>query len=115
MLSIQDHVVNQQTLNFWARYFSQQDLNVKVSTFIDALFQEYTYGLFKPQTTKLLAQNETFDTFSFDELLADLRHDLTLRLSIDSQKLSLNALNLFTRETGLERALCELVTDCLHK
>ena len=115
MLLVQDHIVNQQTLNFWNRYFSQEDLNVKVNTFIDALFQEYTYGLIKPQVTKLLQQNDTFDTFNFEELLSDLRQDLTLKLSIDSHKISLNALNLFTRDLGLDRALIDLVTDSLFK
>ena len=102
-------------MNFWNRYFSQEDLNVKVNTFIDALFQEYTYGLIKPQVTKLLQQNDTFDTFNFEELLSDLRQDLTLKLSIDSHKISLNALNLFTRDLGLDRALIDLVTDSLFK
>ena len=45
----------------------------------------------------------------------DLRHDLSLKLSIDTFKISLNALNLFTRDLGLERALTDLVTDCLFK
>jgi hypothetical protein len=62
-----------------------------------------------------LQQNETFDTFNFDELLADLRKDLSLKLSIDTIKISLNALNLFTRDIGLERALSDLVTDSLFK
>ena len=88
---------------------------MKVNTFIEALLQEYTYGLIKPQVTKLLQQNDTFDTFNFEELLSDLRQDLTLKLSIDSHKISLNVLNLFTRDLGLDRALIDLVTDSLFK
>lgn len=38
-----------------------------------------------------------------------------MKLSIDTFKISLNALNLFTRDVGLERALTDLVTDCLFK
>ncbi len=45
----------------------------------------------------------------------DLRKDLSIKLSIDTVKVSLNALNLFTRDLGLERALLDLVTDCLFK
>jgi hypothetical protein len=40
---------------------------------------------------------------------------LALKLSIDTKKISLNALELFTRENGLERALIDLTGVCLMR
>ena len=79
--------------------------------FLDCLFQEYTYGLIKP-TAANLAGDEPFE---FEDLLKDLRIELALKLSIDTKKISLNALELFTRENGLERALVDLIGISLMK
>ena len=67
--------------------------------------------MIKPAATKL-SNDEPFD---FDDLVSDLRSELSLKLSIDTKKISLNALELFTRESGLDRALTEMTGTCLLK
>jgi hypothetical protein len=37
------------------------------------------------------------------------------KVSIDGKKVSLNALELWTREKGIERAISDLVGECLLK
>lgn len=65
--------------------------------------------MIKPTASKL-SVDEPFD---LDDLLSDLRSELSLKLSIDGKKISLNALELFTREAGLERALGDMTGACL--
>jgi hypothetical protein len=48
-------------------------------------------------------------------LLEDLKAELSRKLSIDGFKISLNALELFTRDQGIEHALMNIVSDCLLK
>jgi hypothetical protein len=49
------------------------------------------------------------------DLLTSIRNSLTLKLSLDPPRLSLNALNLWTRDLGLECALLSIATECLQK
>jgi hypothetical protein len=50
-----------------------------------------------------------------DTLFIDLRAELMRKVSIDGKKVSLNALELWTREKGIERAISDLVGECLLK
>jgi|LauGreDrversion4_2_1035121.scaffolds.fasta_scaffold1125377_1 hypothetical protein len=43
----------------------------------------------------------------------DFRQEVARRVSIDGNKVSLNALELLTRENGIERAILDIVSDCL--
>jgi hypothetical protein len=46
-------------------------------------------------------------------LILDFQEEISRKVSIDQKKVSLNALELFTRENGLERALIDVVSDCV--
>lgn len=50
-----------------------------------------------------------------DTLYLDLRAELMRKVSIDGKKVSLNALELWTRDIGLEKGLSEVVSECLLK
>jgi hypothetical protein len=41
--------------------------------------------------------------------------ELSRKISIDEKKVSLNALELFTRDRGLEKAYSEVVLECILK
>ena len=45
----------------------------------------------------------------------DLQLELIRKVSIDERKVSLNALEFFTRERGIEKSLHEVVQECILK
>lgn len=47
--------------------------------------------------------------------MADLFNEVSRKISIDQRIVSLNALEFFTREKGLEQALTGLVEDVINK
>lgn len=76
------------TLSFWQRYFSclQQ---VELTQFFSALQQEYY--------TEVLA-----DLDKSDDFLQELFVDIGRKVSVDEMHVSMNALELWTRDRGLE-------------
>ena len=52
------------------------------------------------------------DAFNEDELMADFYTDLQNKVSIDQEFVSLNALELFTRKTGLIKSIQTLLEEC---
>ena len=45
----------------------------------------------------------------------DLNSELKLKLSIDEEYISINALELFTRDYGLSKTLTNLVNECVTR
>jgi len=113
LLSVRDHLTHPQAISFWARYFNEQDINVKVEAFNDAVMQEFMVSLIKPTISKLKKQSD-FEADQ-DEIIKDLQNEIARKVSIDQKKISMNALELFTRDLGLEKPLENLVSDCFLK
>lgn len=115
ILCVKDHLTNGLTLNFWNRYFSDSQLIVKVDKFNNAIVQEYSISLIEPTVNKFHKSTENKVDVNFDELIEDLREEVSRKVSIDGIKVSLNALEIFTRDRGLEKSLVDLISDCLMK
>ena len=47
--------------------------------------------------------------------MQELNQELTMKLSIDEEFISINALELFTREHGLAKTISLLVNECVQK
>lgn len=47
--------------------------------------------------------------------MGDINSELRMKLSIDEEYVSINALELFTREDGLSKAIRNLVQDCIAR
>lgn len=71
--------------------------------------------MIQPAVIKFQKASEGKFVLNYEEMLTDLQHEVARKVSIDGKKVSLNALELFTRENGLERCLVELVSDCVLK
>lgn len=101
-LTIEDQLSEPQTLSFWKRYFiedfSEEDAKqpVKIEDFCDAIQQEFYSGLILP------VLNESDEAIDADQLMDDLNQELRLKLSLDDQFVSLNALELFTRKENAD-------------
>lgn len=50
-----------------------------------------------------------------DDILAEFYEDLSNRVSIDQKTVSLNALEIFTRNKGLVEAVRTLLEDCIGR
>ena len=46
-----------------------------------------------------------------EELMSELQANISRKISVDQRKVSLNALELFTRDKGIEKFITELVED----
>lgn len=88
-------------------------MSVKISKFNDALLQEYSISLIEPAVAKF--KHDCNTDVNFEDLIDDLRHEVSRRVSIDGTKVSLNALELLTRDNGLERVLVDMVQECLMR
>jgi hypothetical protein len=77
-------------------------MSVTVENFFEAIQQEYFISVIQPVITKA-----GFD-INQEELMSDLQADLMRKVSIDEKKVSLNALELFTRDLGLDKCIKDL-------
>ncbi|CDW72779.1 UNKNOWN [Stylonychia lemnae] len=109
ILNIKDHLTNQQTLNFWKRYFTENCMNVNVENFYEAVQQEFFISTIQPVIDK-----QDFQV-NQKEFIKDLQLEIVRKVSIDEQKVSLNALELFTRERGIEKCINECAIECILK
>ena len=115
-LAIEDQLSDVATINFYRRYFLEeegernyeftleptaarklvralgQDEPPSVKEFCDAIFQEY-------YSSTLIDLLEEADE---SEFRIDLEQELGIKLSLDGEKLSLSALDIFTKTVGLE-------------
>jgi hypothetical protein len=104
ILSVKDHLSNPETLDFWVRYFSDyKDSPVISDNFCDAIQQEFNALVLKPNLDPI------HDDHLVDEILAEFYEDLRNRVSIDQKTVSLNALEIFTRNKGLLDAVRSLL------
>ena len=55
------------------------------------------------------------DNISEELLMSDLNSELRMKLSIDEEYVSINALELFTREFGLSKTITNLVNECVAR
>jgi hypothetical protein len=45
--------------------------------------------------------------------MQDLKAEISRKVSIDEKKVSLNALELLTRERGIEKSISNILQDCI--
>ncbi len=104
ILSFKDHLSNPETLDFWVRYFSDyKDAPVISDHFCDAIQQEFNALVLKPNLDPI------HDDHLVDDILNEFYEDLRNRVSIDQKTVSLNALEIFTRNKGLLDAVRSLL------
>jgi hypothetical protein len=110
ILSVRDHLTNPETLDFWRRYFhSDKDIAVPTDDFCEAIRQEVNGLVIKP------ALNAIKDEAVAEDILAEFYEDLSNRISIDQKTVSLNALEIFTRNKGLVDSVRDLLQDCVSR
>jgi len=110
MLSVREYLTHPQTLSFWKRYFFNENITtVTVDNFFQAILQEYFLALIEPK----VKSNEI--EINIEELKSDLFQALQSKISVNQQTVSLNALQLFTREFGLDPSLQGMIIDCINK
>jgi hypothetical protein len=108
ILSVRDHLTNPETLDFWRRYFhSDKDIAVPTDEFCEAIRQEVNGLVIKPALNAI--KNEAVA----EDILAEFYEDLSNRISIDQKTVSLNALEIFTRNKGLVDAVRDILQDCV--
>ena len=111
VLSVTDHLTTRDAVDFWHRYFADITNNsVDLEAFCDAVQSEFSTNVFKHVFDELPA-----DSVSEEDVMADFYADLQNKVSIDQEFVSLNALELFTRKNGLERAVKTLLEECVSR
>ena len=111
VLSVTDHLTCKEAIDFWHRYFADQtNNNVLLEAFCDAVQSEFSTNVFKNCFEEAGADN-----INEDEVMADFYIDLQNKVSIDQVVVSLNALELFSRRKGLERAIKTVLEECLSR
>jgi hypothetical protein len=110
ILSVKDHLTNAETLDFWRRYFADfKGKEVSTDHFCDTIQQEYNALVLKPNLDPIR------DDHLVEDILAEFYEDLSNRVSIDQKTVSLNALEIFTRNNGLLDAVRSLLQDCIGR
>ena len=102
VLEIEDQISDPETVKFWKRYF-EEDYNsnfrdqIQIDDFCNAIYQEFydilIYGF--------LSEHDLDE----DALIQELNNLLRGKVSLDEEYVSHNALELFTRDTGLQSSL----------
>ena len=101
-----DHLTNPETLDFWHRYFQDYRENeVKTEHFCDAIQQEFNALVLRPHLDPIA------DEQLVEDILTEFYDDLSNRVSIDQKTVSLNALEIFTRNKGLLEAVKGMLVD----
>lgn len=122
VLSVSDHLTQRDAIDFWRRYFNASDNTtvngnygnggaVCIEAFCDAVQSEFSTNVFK----HVFDEMPNADTVNGDEVMQDFYNDLQNKVSIDQEVVSLNALELFTRRNGLERAIKTLLEECVSR
>ena len=97
LLSFEDVLTDEQTKNLWQRYF-RHDSKVNADLFINCVAEEFK------------------DLLNFPlEEHNNILHILKERISLDGENISLNALQVFTKENGLENSLKEIIDEAMQK
>lgn len=113
ILTIEDQLSDKQTIEFWRRYFEDGQQQVSIDEFCEAIQSEFFASLIAHALQDNQLDEETF--------MLDFFQELRVKVSIDEQSVSLNALELFTRTTeesgtrGLRKAVQELVSECISR
>ena len=106
-----DHLTSKDAIDFWRRYF--QDYNnseVPLDDFFEAIQSEYATLVFKS-----LLDDLPPNSVAEEDLVQDFYADLQNKVSIDQEYVSLNALELFCRKNGLQRAVRSLFEDSISR
>ena len=120
MLSVTDHLSQRDAIDFWHRYFNPSDSThsnndysngVCIDAFLDAIQSEFATNVYKHVFDEL----PSADAVNEEEVMQDFYADLQNKVSIDQEVVSLNALELFTRRNGLERAVKTLLEECVSR
>jgi hypothetical protein len=80
---------------------------VPTDEFCEAIRQEVNGLVIKPALNAI--KNEAVA----EDILAEFYEDLSNRISIDQKTVSLNALEIFTRNKGLVDAVRDILQDCV--
>ena len=101
VLQIEDQLSDPETLNFWRRYFQEEcddrdpeqspGLQILIDDFCDAIHQEFFSGII----ANILDENE--GAIDEETLVQEVNQELRLKLCLDEETVSINALELFTR------------------
>ena len=106
-MKIEDQISDGETLEFWKRYFDDYQDNgqglIQIHQFCDAIQSEFYSNVIAQ------ALQENSESLSEELLMSELNSGLRTKLSIVEEFVSINALELFTRDQGLTKALTNLV------
>ena len=84
--------------------------------FTEAVMQEYMVRVVRPQVERLVGAGEDGEGVDMEGLVEEVKKEIGRKVSIDSRRISLNALELLTREHGLEKSLVvDTVNECFQR
>ena len=109
LLSVSDHLTNEEVIEFWYRRFSRHNSNqVTLDMFCDAIQSEYSHSIIKP----IINGDNSID---LEELLENFYTELAGKVTIDNEFVCLNSLELFTRSRGLKNAIRIVFEDMMMR
>ena len=120
-MNIDDRLSDSETVKFWKRYF-ELDYNfndkvpVTIEEFCDAVFKEFGDTLIAETAEACFRDDQ--EGLDEDQLFKDLVDELRLKICIDDENVSINALELFTRSSskqGLSENLKPILNSCCLK
>jgi len=97
VLGVDDWFTHPQTREFWKRYFADRTSKVPLSSFYSALQQEFPH----------FQQNA--------DIFEDVCSDLRTKISVDDQFVSLHALQVCTRDKGMNQLIADLIQEIIQK
>ena len=80
-----------------------------INDFSEAIQSEFYSGVI---AAVLDEHQESLDE---ETMMAEIYNELKLKVCLDGENVSLNALELFTRDKDLKRAITDLVTECAQR
>lgn len=115
LLTVSDHLTHPSTLSFYQRYFGGEV--PRVEEFTEAVMQEYMVRVVRPQVERLVEEDGEYgEGVDIEGLVEEVKKEIGRKVSIDSRRISLNALELLTREHGLEKSLVvDTVNECFQR